>query len=115
MHHNTQTRYTFKVKKLPSSLNNSSELYQNISNTLLFILFVKLKECNKKLFGLSYINAWLCLLASIPKSFIEIPFWFLIHHVDTQTFKTDGRLRCNFDNMKIYQSTCLEKHVVMVG
>jgi len=23
-------------------------------------------------------------------SFIEIPFWFLIHHVDTQTLKTDA-------------------------
>jgi len=30
MHHNTQTRYTFKVRKpMPSSLNSSSKLHQN--------------------------------------------------------------------------------------
>jgi len=30
MHHNTQTRCTFKVRKpLPSSLNSSSKLHQN--------------------------------------------------------------------------------------
>jgi len=31
MHHNTQTRYTFKVRKyLPSSHNSSSKLHENI-------------------------------------------------------------------------------------
>jgi len=51
--------------------------------------------------------------------FIEIPFWCLIHHVDTQTFKTNGRKDATsttcLESGKIYQSTCLEEHIVMVG